>query len=52
MSEYEEIAKAFCKRFGYEYIFANEYKVGFATPDGSMWTNSWLEVGEKLGLEV
>ncbi|MBO7614817.1 MAG: hypothetical protein J6T15_03880 [Bacilli bacterium] len=43
-----EIAKAFCKKYDYEFIFANEDKFGFQTKDGSLWTMNYFELEDIL----
>jgi hypothetical protein len=48
LEELQEIAKTFCKKMGYKYIFANEYKFGFQYKNGSLWTMSYLEMKERL----
>lgn len=52
MSKYsedlQEVARAYCKKMGYNFIFANDYKFGFETPDGQLWTLDYFELGEQL----
>ncbi len=48
LEELQEIAKAFCEKMGYKYIFANENKIGFEYKNGSLWTMSYLEMAERL----
>lgn len=48
LSELKEVAKAYCKKMGYEFIFANEYKFGFEDKNGGLWTLSYFELEEKL----
>lgn len=48
IEELVEIAKAYCKKMGYTYIFANEYKFGFEDKNGSLWTLNYLELENKL----
>jgi len=48
LGELKEIAKAYCKKMGYEFIFANEYKFGFEDKNGGLWTLSYFELEEKL----
>ena len=48
LGELKEIAKAYCKKMGYEFIFANEYKFGFEDKNGGLWTLSYFELKEKL----
>lgn len=48
VEELEEVARAYCKKMGYEFIFANEYKFGFETKDGQLWTLDYFELAEKL----
>lgn len=51
IEELKEIAKAYCKKMGYEFIFANEYKFGFADKNGGLWTLSYFELEEKLKVQ-
>lgn len=48
LSELKEVAKAYCKKMGYEFIFANEYKFGFEDKNGGLWNLSYFELEEKL----
>ena len=49
MNEYEKIAKKYCERVGYTFIFANEYKVGVMNPETKeMWSLNWEEVAKHL----
>ena len=48
LEELQEVAKAYCKKMGYTYIFANEYKFGFEDKNGSLWTLNYFELEEKL----
>ena len=48
LEELKEIAKAYCKKMGYEYIFAIEYKFGFQDKNGGLWTLTYFELEEKL----
>ena len=48
LGELREIAKAYCKKMGYTFIFANEYKFGFEDKNGGLWTLSYFELEEKL----
>lgn len=48
LNELKEIAKAYCKKMGYEYIFANEYKFGFMDKNEQLWTLDYFELEEKL----
>lgn len=48
LEELREVAKAYCKKMGYEFIFANEYKFGFEDKNGGLWTLSYFELEEKL----
>lgn len=43
-----QVAKAYCKKMGYEFIFANEYKFGFADKNEQLWTLSYFELEDKL----
>lgn len=44
----KQVAKAFCKKFGYTYIFANEYKFGYEDAKGGLWTMSYFELEDYL----
>lgn len=46
--ELEEVAKAYCEKMGYTFIFANEDKFGFETKDGQLWTLDYFELADKL----
>lgn len=48
LGELKGIAKAYCKKMGYEFIFANKYKLGFEDKNGGLWTLSYFELEEKL----
>lgn len=48
LQDLQDVAKAYCKKMGYKFIFANEYKFGFETNDEQLWTLSYFEMGEKL----
>ena len=48
IEELEKIAKAYCKKMGYEFIFANEYKFGFQTKYGGLFTLNYFELEQKL----
>ena len=48
LKELQEIAKAFCKKMGYTYIFANEYKFGYEDKYGGLWTLNYFELEEIL----
>lgn len=48
LGELREVAKAYCKKMGYKFIFANEYKFGFEDKNGGLWTLSYFELEEKL----
>lgn len=43
-----QVAKAYCKKMGYEFIFANEDKFGFADKNESLWTLTYFELENKL----
>lgn len=47
--ELQQVAKAYCKKMGYEYIFANEDKFGFQDKNGQLWTLSYYDLYEILG---
>ena len=51
LQELKEVAKAFCKKMGYEFIFANEYKFGFQDKNEQLWTMSYFELEEALKKE-
>lgn len=42
------IAKAYCEKMGYTFIFANEYKFGFEDKNGNLWTLDYFELENKL----
>lgn len=42
------IAKAYCKKMGYTFIFANEDKFGFEDKNGGLWTLTYFELENKL----
>lgn len=46
--ELTQVAKAYCKKMGYEFIFANEYKFGFQDKNGGLWTLTYFDLEEKL----
>lgn len=48
LGELKMIAKAYCKKMGYEYIFANEDKFGFQDKHGQLWTMTYWELESKL----
>jgi len=48
LNELKEIAKAYCKKMGYEFIFANEYKFGLQDKNGGLWTLTYFELENKL----
>ncbi len=52
LGELKEIAKAYCKKMGYEYIFANEDKFGFMDKNEQLWTLDYFELEEKLKKEL
>lgn len=47
-SELTQVAKAYCKKMGYTFIFANEYKFGFEDKNGGFWTLTYFDLEEKL----
>ena len=47
-SELTQVAKAYCKKMGYTFIFANEYKFGFETQNGGLYTLTYFDLEEKL----
>lgn len=48
LGELREVAKAYCKKMGYTFIFANEYKFGFETKNGGLFTLTYFDLEEKL----
>jgi hypothetical protein len=48
LEQLQEIAREYCRQMGYTYIFANEYKFGFETKQGGLWTMTYDELAEKL----
>ena len=48
LEELKAVAKAYCKKIGYEFIFANEYKFGFMDKNENLWTLTYFELEEKL----
>lgn len=48
LDELKAIARAYCKKMGYEYIFANEDKFGFQDKSGGLWTMTYWELENKL----
>lgn len=48
LEELKAVAKAYCKKMGYEFIFANEYKFGFQDKNGNLWTLTYFELVDKL----
>ena len=48
LGELREVAIAYCIKMGYEFIFAHEYKFGFADKNENLWTLSYFELEEKL----
>lgn len=48
LNELKEIAKAYCRKMGYEYIFANDYKFGFMDKNEQLWTLDYFELENKL----
>ena len=46
--ELTQVAKAYCKKMGYTFIFANEYKFGFETKNGGLFTLTYFDLEEKL----
>lgn len=42
------IAKAYCNKMGYTFIFANEYKFGFETKNGELYTLTYFDLEQKL----
>ena len=50
--ELTQVAKAYCDKMGYEFVFANEYKFGFQTKeDKQFWTMDYYELAEALKQE-
>ena len=48
LEELKEVAKVYCKKMNYTYIFANEYKFGFEDTNGNLWTMTYFELAEQL----
>lgn len=48
LDELKAVAKAYCKKNGYTFIFANEYKFGFETKNGGLFTLTYFELADKL----
>lgn len=48
LEELKEVAKAYCKKMGYSFIFANEDKFGFEDKQGGLWTLTYFELESKL----
>lgn len=48
LEDLKQVAKAYCKKMGYEFIFANEDKFGFQDKYGGLWTLSYFELYELL----
>lgn len=48
LQELTDIAKAYCKKYNYEFIFANENKFGFMDKNEQMWTLSYYELADML----
>ena len=46
--ELKKIAKKYCEKMNYTFIFANEYKFGFEDKQGGLWTMTYFELEEKL----
>jgi hypothetical protein len=46
--ELTQVAKAYCKKMGYTFIFANEDKFGFEDKNGQLWTLDYFELERKL----
>ncbi len=47
-TELKEIAKKYCEKMNYTFIFANEQKFGFEDKKGNLWTLTYFELYEKL----
>ena len=48
LGELREVAKTYCRKMGYKFIFANEYKFGFEDENGNLWTLTYFDLAEKL----
>lgn len=48
LNDLKQVAKAFCNKMGYTYIFANEYKFGYEDKSGNLWTMSYFELEDFL----
>lgn len=46
--ELTKVAKAYCDKMGYTFIFANEDKFGFEDKQGGLWTLDYFELERKL----
>lgn len=46
--ELTEVAKKYCEKMGYNFVFANEYKFGFEDKNGNLWTLTYFDLAEKL----
>ena len=46
--ELKKIAKAYCEKMGYTFIFANDYKFGFEDKNEQLWTMNYMELYEAL----
>ena len=46
--ELKQVAKAYCKKMGYEFIFANGQKFGFQDKNGNLWSITYHELYEIL----
>ena len=48
------IAKAYCKEYGYHFLFVNDTDAtfGYETKDGQFVHKSFMTMAEELGLEV
>lgn len=46
--ELKAVAKKYCEKMGYTFIFANEDKFGFEDKNGNLWTLTYFELERKL----
>ena len=46
--ELEQVAKAFCKKYGFNLVFVNQYKIGYETKEKEFFSLSWGDLFEIL----
>ena len=49
--ELTQVAKKYCEREGYEFLFANEEKFGFQDKNGQLWTLDYFGLYDILRKE-